>query len=270
MPTRIQLLERVVEIDVSVDPDGLLDLLYRHLLTTRPPDARLEIDRPGGPSAAILLTGAGGPGGAGELRRALAPDADPLAEAHRLLLEQSLGRTTRAIVLHAGAVAAGDRALLILGESWAGKTTLVQALCERGFELLSDDYAPLRASDLKVLPFPRALGLRSPGVTPQQPPLRTRRWIDPRAMASLACAPLPVGAIAVLAPPGPDVPPAGLRPLSTAEALAFLVAAVRNPGEGAVGAEFNERLVALAASAPAAALARGRVSDMARAAAALL
>jgi hypothetical protein len=216
------------------------------------------------------MSGTGGPEGCAEIRRVLAPGADSLAEAHRLLLEQSLGRTEQAIVLHAGAVAAGGRALLILGESWAGKTTLVQALCERGFELLSDDYAPLRCSDLRVLPFPRALGRRSPGVTAGEPPLRARQWIDPCTLAVLALDPLPVGAIAALAPPGPGAPPAGLRPLPATETLAFLMAAVRNPQGGSTSVDFVERLAALAATVPAAALARGPLSDMARAAAALL
>jgi hypothetical protein len=110
------------------------------------------------------------------------------------------------------------------------------------------------------------------------PPLRSRRWIDPLTLAKLALDPLPVGAIVVLATAGPGSPPARLRPLPATQTLAHLLAAVRNPEApaappdleaGTVPAAFVERLAALAARVPAAALVRGPVAEMARAAASL-
>ncbi len=276
MPTRIRLLDHVVEIAPDLARGDLLPLLYRHLLTEAAPDLHLAIERS---SASLLAARLYGEGGL-DLRRPVPPGGDPLAEAHRLLLESTLARTREYLVLHAGAVGRGGRALLVLGESWAGKTTLVEALAGLGFALLSDDYAPLRVSDLRVAPFPRALGRRAGTRSPAAPPLRAREWVDPLELAELVTEPLPVGAIAVLAQSPPAAPPAAFFPLTASEALAHLRAALRNPhptqGIQISGAappapdELTARLAALAGSVPCALLARGGAAAMARSAAALL
>jgi hypothetical protein len=63
------------------------------------------------------------------------------------------------IFVHAGVVAAEDRAILIPGQSFSGKTTLVKALIDAGATYYSDEYAVLDA-DGRVHPYPRRLSLR--------------------------------------------------------------------------------------------------------------
>lgn len=67
--------------------------------------------------------------------------------------------TTDWIFVHAGVVALGGRALVIPGESFSGKTTLVRALVERGATYYSDEYAVLDADGM-VHPYPRRLSIR--------------------------------------------------------------------------------------------------------------
>jgi hypothetical protein len=66
----------------------------------------------------------------------------------------------RHIFLHAGVVAQADKAILIPGVSFSGKTTLVAALVRAGAVYLSDEYAPIDEHGL-VHPFPTPLGLRN-------------------------------------------------------------------------------------------------------------
>lgn len=255
MSARIRILDRVVEISPGADPGGLLSLLYRHMSSCSAlPEARLDLVR-SGPVTLATLQWSGGE------RAVHATGPHPVAGAHRLLLEHALGEAQDVWVLHAGAVALNGRALLLLGESWAGKTTLASALAARGGALLSDDYAPVRASDLRVLPFPRALGVRTAGVDPQAPPLVARRWVDPATVAALAPEPVPIGSLVVLEESGPGAPPAALRPLTPAQTLVHLLQALRNP---ATCPDPALHLAALAARVPAAALARGPLDKMVR------
>jgi len=64
------------------------------------------------------------------------------------------------IFVHAGVVALRGRALVIPGESFSGKTTLVRALVEIGATYYSDEYAVLD-EDGMVHPYPRRLSIRS-------------------------------------------------------------------------------------------------------------
>ena len=64
------------------------------------------------------------------------------------------------IFVHAGVVALRGRALVIPGESFSGKTTLVRALVEAGATYYSDEYAVLD-DDGMVHPYPRRLSIRS-------------------------------------------------------------------------------------------------------------
>lgn len=81
---------------------------------------------------------------------------------------EALEREIRAVValeapdhvfVHAGTVAHNGRAIIMPGESFAGKTTLVAALVRAGAVYLSDEFAPFDREGL-VHPFPTALGLR--------------------------------------------------------------------------------------------------------------
>jgi hypothetical protein len=66
------------------------------------------------------------------------------------------------IFVHAGAVAKAGKALLLPGESFAGKTTLVAALVQAGAMYFSDEYAVLDTEG-KVHPYARRLSIRNDG-----------------------------------------------------------------------------------------------------------
>lgn len=63
------------------------------------------------------------------------------------------------IFVHAGVVARGNRALVLPGMSFSGKTTLVAALVREGAVYYSDEFAPLDANGL-VHPYARPLSVR--------------------------------------------------------------------------------------------------------------
>ncbi len=63
------------------------------------------------------------------------------------------------IFVHAGVVGVGERAIVLPGRSFAGKTTLVAALVQAGAEYWSDEYAVLDADGL-VHPYPKPLSVR--------------------------------------------------------------------------------------------------------------
>lgn len=66
--------------------------------------------------------------------------------------------------VHAAAVERDGSALLIVGPSGQGKSTLATRLCEARWRLLSDDTAPIRMEIDEVLPFPQsALRRKYPG-----------------------------------------------------------------------------------------------------------
>ena len=64
------------------------------------------------------------------------------------------------IFVHAGVVACDGRALVVPGQSFSGKTTLVTALLEAGATYYSDEYAVFDA-DGRVHPYARRLSIRS-------------------------------------------------------------------------------------------------------------
>jgi hypothetical protein len=64
------------------------------------------------------------------------------------------------IFIHAGVVADGDRAIVMPGMSFAGKTTLVRALVDAGATYYSDEFAVLDANG-RVLPYPKPLSIRN-------------------------------------------------------------------------------------------------------------
>ena len=92
------------------------------------------------------------------------------------------------VFVHAGAVVWGDRALLLPGRSFSGKSTLVAALVQAGAGYLSDEYALLDADGL-VHAYPSPLALRRPGGR-RRHPLRDLYRGSGRA-------PAPVGAVVI-------------------------------------------------------------------------
>jgi hypothetical protein len=63
------------------------------------------------------------------------------------------------VFVHAGVVGVGERAIVLPGRSFAGKTTLVAALVRAGAEYWSDEYAVVDADGL-VHPYPKPLSVR--------------------------------------------------------------------------------------------------------------
>jgi hypothetical protein len=74
------------------------------------------------------------------------------------------------VFVHAGVVGVENRAIVLPGRSFAGKTTLVAALVKAGAEYWSDEYAVLDADGL-VHPYPKPLSVRINGTreTDEQP-----------------------------------------------------------------------------------------------------
>lgn len=66
------------------------------------------------------------------------------------------------VFVHAGAVAFDGRAIIVPGESFSGKTTMVAALVKAGAIYYSDDYAVFDSSGL-VHPYPKPLATRDGG-----------------------------------------------------------------------------------------------------------
>jgi hypothetical protein len=69
-------------------------------------------------------------------------------------------KTSDWIFVHAGVVALGDRALVLPGTSFSGKSTIVRSLVELGATYYSDEYAVFD-EDGMVHPYPRRLSIRS-------------------------------------------------------------------------------------------------------------
>ena len=93
-----------------------------------------------------------------------------------------------AIFIHAGVVAVDDRAVVMPGRSFAGKTTLVAALVRRGAVYYSDEFAVVDREGL-VHPFAKPLSLREAFVQTDH---------EVASLGGVAGeAPLPIGAVVV-------------------------------------------------------------------------
>jgi hypothetical protein len=118
------------------------------------------------------------------------------------------------VFVHAGVVGVEDRAIVLPGRSFAGKTTLVAALVKAGAEYWSDEYAVLDADGL-VHPYPKPLSVR----------INDTRETDEQPVESLGGRagdrPLPVAVIAFTS----YRPEAGwaLRPCSAGEGAVKLL-----------------------------------------------
>ena len=83
-----------------------------------------------------------------------------LIEIRNTLVAVSLEEAKEILDLHAAVVVRGGSALLLVGDPYAGKTSLAVALTDRGWSLFSDDVAPIESGTGKVLPFPKPLGIK--------------------------------------------------------------------------------------------------------------
>jgi hypothetical protein len=78
-----------------------------------------------------------------------------------LATAQALAQTMSFVVFHSAALVRGACALLLVGQSGAGKTTVTTGLVQRGWLPLSDDSALVSHSTLAVTPFPRCFHVDS-------------------------------------------------------------------------------------------------------------
>jgi hypothetical protein len=113
-----------------------------------------------------------------------------VVETVRLLDEAVVKHLTNLTAVHAGVVELGGRALLLPGETKAGKSALVAELLRRGAVYFSDEYALIDTHG-QAHPYPRPLLLRNAG--PEQIPSLPEEW-----NASVGRAPVPVGWILAL------------------------------------------------------------------------
>jgi len=75
------------------------------------------------------------------------------------------------LVLHAGVVARGDRAVLMPAFSGVGKSTLTAALMCSGYRLLSDEFCAIDPEDGSVMPVLRPVCLKNDSID-----VIVRRW----------------------------------------------------------------------------------------------
>jgi HprK-related kinase A len=68
------------------------------------------------------------------------------------------------LIVHAGVVARGGRALLLPAQPGSGKSTLTAGLVHRGFRLLSDEHALIRPEDGRIVPVPRPVALKNESI----------------------------------------------------------------------------------------------------------
>ncbi len=88
------------------------------------------------------------------------PDPDCIDYVYDVILKAILEKIRSHFLFHAGVVAWGNRGLLLAADSGHGKTTLVLELIRRGFQFLSDEFAPLSCTEKQISPFPRSLRVR--------------------------------------------------------------------------------------------------------------
>lgn len=126
--------------------------------------------------------------------RRWAPDREQAVEAIETEVEHDIAEFADPwLFMHAGVVAWQGEAIVLPGESFAGKSTLIAALVEAGATYFSDEYAVLDANGW-VLPFPRRLSLRDgPLGAAGRRDLRHR---GPRQNEMTV--PLPIGRVVVL------------------------------------------------------------------------
>lgn len=82
-----------------------------------------------------------------------------------LAVNHVLGMQRDALFFHGASLDVGGRALILLGEKGAGKTTLCLGLAARGHACFGDEIAGVDTRSLRMLPVPRTLALRGGPLT---------------------------------------------------------------------------------------------------------
>jgi len=77
------------------------------------------------------------------------------------LVHRTMSTQPNVLFVHAAAMEIGGAGVLLVGPTGSGKTTLSVGLAARGYGFLSDEIGAIRLSELSLLPFPRAAGVRA-------------------------------------------------------------------------------------------------------------
>ncbi len=83
-----------------------------------------------------------------------------------LLFEQLCAERDHRLLLHAAVLVRNDWALLLPAEAGSGKSTLTLALAAHGWQVYSDELAPVDPLTLRVDPFPLPVGIKSRSLEP--------------------------------------------------------------------------------------------------------
>jgi hypothetical protein len=172
-----------------------------------------------------------------------------------------------AVLLHAAAVALGDRSILIPGPTGAGKSSLAAWLVANGFTYLTDEMTAL-IDGRSLLGFPRALGLKGKSAALDLPGFLPERLIASAAGAIAALpvarcgSPVPRECRAIVFPRYQEGAALGIAALPAAQAGLRLIACNHNarnlPDEG-----FGD-MVALSRAVPAISLTYGHFDQLDR------
>jgi hypothetical protein len=130
---------------------------------------RVETPTPAGPLGKIDIVREAGRRftvrcGDAVLARVGEPTENPASARHRCLtalVEAARPARRWLAILHASAIARGDRCVLFLGGSGSGKSTLAAGLVARGHRFVTDDYAPVEQGSWLVWPVPVAPSIKS-------------------------------------------------------------------------------------------------------------
>jgi hypothetical protein len=146
------------------DQDAFLESFARayHRFQIQPGEGQLPVYR-------VLLT-TDEPSLEMEGQRFIGRDAAMLSHfSYNQILNTACARVRSHILFHGAALSTPDgRGVILAGPSGIGKTTLTQALVQRGFGFLSDEVAAIDRLDGRLHPFPRSLGLSGPGMRPTE------------------------------------------------------------------------------------------------------
>ena len=72
---------------------------------------------------------------------------------HGLINYYTRANLPKQLAIHSGCATYNNKSFLVIGEKWAGKTTLLCKLMFEGFDVHGDEYSIL--DDKKVIPYPR-------------------------------------------------------------------------------------------------------------------
>lgn len=119
------------------------------------------------------------------------------------------------LVLHAGAVRCDDRAIVVLGQSGRGKSTLVASLDQAGFELIGDDALIISKEDqafraravypsLRLFPDSLEALFQDRPATAEVAHYSLKERVNLPIAPDRNTAPLPIAVIFSLAEPSPD------------------------------------------------------------------